>query len=1123
MGNAIQIDTLSIVPGSVQLIGYDTSEYHVNYGASILYLNKIPVADSLLISYRVFYENLGSPFFHKNKSWVDSSFVVQSYYYNAVQANTKTPFVDFGNMDYNGSFGRMLSFGNSQDIVLNSQFNLQMQGELGDSIFITGAITDNTIPFQPEGNTQQLQEFDKVFIQLQKRKASLIAGDYDIKKPEGYFMNFYKRVQGVFLSNSFTTSKHGENKIALAASLAKGKFVRNILTAIEGNQGPYKLTGPNGEQYFVVLAGTERVYIDGIIQKRGEDYDYVIDYNTAEIIFMPRRIITKDLRLSVEFEFSDRNYINSLLYLNNEWKINHKVQLRLNVYSNQDAKNQSVQQTLDANQKIFLKQIGDSIQNAYYPSVKYEDTFSNNRILYRKTDTSVNAIVYANVYIFSVDKDSAKYSLSFSYVGEGKGNYIQSINSSNGRVYAWVAPLNGIPTGNYEPVVVLVTPKKLQMISLGSTMQLDSNKVLQLETALSNSDPNTFSLKDNDQHIGLAARLHYQEERLLNKKQQIKLQSTISYEFVQDRFKPLERFRQVEFNRDWNVPLASISQNEHLGFIHLALVKNNLGRVSYQFGTYLRGAMFTGTQHVALIEVRKKTYFAQAKADYMQQNTNTYSGNFFRPTLHIEKRFEKLNSILVGTKFFAENNALRDAISDTLTKSAFSFDVLNVYVKTKEAAKNPTMLEYIHRNDQFAKNNNFVQATDGHTFSLQSKIESIKNQTLQLTATHRILLINDSTLTPLKPEHNSLGRLEYNFSLISGLITGNSLYEFGLGQEQKREFAYVEVPAGQGIYVWRDYNLDSLKQLNEFELAIFPDEKLYIKIFTPTNQYVKAKYSLYNQNISINPSAIIRHPKKKSFALLISKFFLQSAIQLNNRFLSEAGFAQYNPFIKSFSDSTLISNASSLVNSIFFNRFSNVWGIDYIRSTGKNKTLLNYGVDSRRNTENLVRGRYNLNRKITVALLYKSGSKSALSPFLENRNYTLQLQSIEPSITFLLLKNQLRILTAYKYDERNNAAMYGGEMAIANNLNLDIKYNIISSGVAGLKFTYSTIQYNGLENTGLSYTMLDGLQKGSNLLWQANFSKRVSKNIEMNLEYEGRKSASNAVIHTGRASVRAIF
>ena len=42
--------------------------------------------------------------------------------------------------------------------------------------------------------------------------------------------------------------------------------------------------------------------------ERGADRDYVIDYNLGEIRFMPRRIISKDLRVVVEFEYSDKNF-----------------------------------------------------------------------------------------------------------------------------------------------------------------------------------------------------------------------------------------------------------------------------------------------------------------------------------------------------------------------------------------------------------------------------------------------------------------------------------------------------------------------------------------------------------------------------------------------------------------------------------------------------------------------------------------------------------------------------------------------------------------------------------------------------------------------------------------------
>lgn len=552
--DTLRIDSLSILPNTFSLPGINKDWYTIDYINALLRWKQKPPVDSVWAEYRVFDTRLNAVTKHLSYDSIMNYFIGQPYVYNDNSFRQSDRFFDFGTINYTGSFGRGIAFGNSQDAVVTSSLNLQLNGFLADSIEIAAAITDNNIPIQPDGTTQQLNEFDRIFLQFKKKTWALSLGDIDIRQNKSFFLNFYKRLQGAAFETTSNIAPHVSNTSLLSGSIAKGKFTRNILQGQEGNQGPYRLQGANNEFYFVLLANTERVYIDGELLQRGEDRDYVINYNTAEITFTPKRMITKDSRIQIEFEYADRNYLNANLYFSNLTNFNNKLRVTVSAFNNSDAKSSPINQTLDPNQKIFLRNLGDSINNAFY-KIASPDTFSTGKILYKKIDTTFNnGLVHDSVFVYSTSADSAMYSLSFADVGVGKGDYLPDFNGANGKVYRWVAPVGGVKQGQFDAAVFLVTPKKQQLVSVLVDYDISKKTNISTELAYSNYDINTFSNIDKADNKGYAAKIKLTNQKDFDGSKKLKLLTDAGFEYVDQRFKPLERLRNVEFLRDWGLP-----------------------------------------------------------------------------------------------------------------------------------------------------------------------------------------------------------------------------------------------------------------------------------------------------------------------------------------------------------------------------------------------------------------------------------------------------------------------------------------------------------------------------------------------------------------------------------------
>ncbi|HEY6062605.1 MAG TPA: hypothetical protein VIV35_03290, partial [Chitinophagaceae bacterium] len=267
--DSIRIDSLSIVPNSFSIRDVPGSDYRLDFAKAVLHWKKKPSVDSVTITYRAFPFQLNSVVQRMRYDSVMNNFYAKPFEFNAGISDYQRGIFDFGTLKAEGSFGRQIGFGNSQDAVLNSTFNMQLSGMLGDSIEIQAAITDNNIPIQPDGTTQELNEFDQVYLQFKKRGWQLNLGDIDIRENKNYFLNFYKRLQGISFQTTNRISRNINSKTLVSGSIAKGKFTRNIFQGLEGNQGPYRLTGANNEFFFIVLANTERIFLDGELLQRG--------------------------------------------------------------------------------------------------------------------------------------------------------------------------------------------------------------------------------------------------------------------------------------------------------------------------------------------------------------------------------------------------------------------------------------------------------------------------------------------------------------------------------------------------------------------------------------------------------------------------------------------------------------------------------------------------------------------------------------------------------------------------------------------------------------------------------------------------------------------------------------
>lgn len=1102
--DTIQIDSVSINRVFFKLQDragndIDTSLYRVDYRtATLTFRNGFMPQDTLTMRYLAYPEFLTKKYSIYDESRVVSNEAGTENRY-LVTRDPVAAFKPFDGLTTSGSITRGITVGNNQNAVVNSNLDLQITGKLSERVSLRASIQDSNIPLQEGGYSQKLDEFDQIFIEMFSDSWSVRAGDLFLENRQSRFLNFSKKVQGVSTAFSFGP-QDARTTIFTAAALVRGQYARSTFIGQEGNQGPYKLRGPNDELFILIISGSERVFVNGILLERGENNDYMIDYNAGEIIFTSLFPITSEMRINVEYQYSERSYTRfvgygGITHEREDWSIGGFV------YSENDVKNQPLQQNLSPEQAAILREAGDNISLMTAPSA-YLDTYSENKILYKKT-----FIGTTEVFEYSNNPDDELYNVRFTQVGINQGNYMLANAAAVGRIFEYVPPVNGIPQGSYEPVIRLTPPSKIQIATLMGKYNPDERTFIDFEAGMSNNDLNLFSNTDDGDNQGYAAKLNAKQRVYTGKWEQ---DAFASLQFIQKDFRTIERLFNIEFERDWNlngITLNGGDQSYFTGGTTFRLPQK--GQATYQAEILDLSRTFTGTRHVLDGRFTLSKLMVQNRGSWLESDSDYSKSTFIRNEALAKQHYGKN---WVGGSVRLEDN--RESLIETGQLSALSqrFNEFGVFTGRGDSTKVYVEVGYLQRANDSVVNGLLQKVNTSRSYYLKSRLLQTDKSDLTLFANYRNLDFEDPAI---KSEPSLNSRLLYNDRYWDQLVQVNAAYETTSGTIPQQEFTYLEVEPGQGVYTWNDYNGNGIQELEEFEIAPFPDQAKYVRVFLPNQVFIRTHQNKFSLSLTLNPN---QWQNEGGFKKFLSYFYNQSSF-LTDRKTERSRTFDLNPF--SAGEDNLLGLVSAFRNSLFYNRGKQDHSVTYTYLSNRAKNLLNIGSQESLNNAHQMQYAHLVQKTWLLSFNGQTVKSATYSENYGSRNFSIHGYLAGPKVSYIFSRNASWDLF-YEYQDKKNR-LEGREALQQQRLGTSFSYASEQNFTINGEFSLYKNDFTGSQLTPAAYQMLEGLQGGQNLTWRLLLQKNLTQYLDVNVNYQGRKSETSKAIHTGSVQLRAYF
>jgi hypothetical protein len=1136
-----------ILPGSESLqfgeTRLDSTSYRLDYRHGRLWLKKpVPDGSLLVVEYRVLPFRYTEPFrLHSIVRTSPDAPDTTTASPKPRQATTAAGEDDlFGStrLQRSGSITRGIIAGNNRDLSVESGLRMQLAGEVTEGVRLQAVLTDENTPIQPEGTTQRLSEFDRVSIQLQSPYGTAQLGDFDLALTGTEFARFNRKLQGVSVSTRYPDPPNrlfGGGNLVLSGAASRGIYRSQQIEPIDGVQGPYRLEGNEGEQFIVVIAGSETVYLDGRRMTRGETNDYVVDYQTGEITFTPRRLITEDRRILVEFQYTTSEFTRTIVgsqIETNLWQRSDGTARAVvggTFLREADGRSFNAELGLTSLDSLLLVEAGDGpairsgaervVFDAEAPYVQYA------RELRPGVGGTMDTIYVA---LSSRPADSVDvFRVRFTRVGAGRGRYVRAGRAVNGILYEY----RGEGMGEYEPVRVIPKPRSKQLVDLHGGIEPVRGFRLFGEWAQSIHDQNRLSDLDSGDDLGWAytagLEVTPQDARFAT------ISGSIRRRFVDSRFEPFDRIRPVEFERQWNLPTRSgapsgidlLSEQEVTDEGSILFTFSPASSLQGEIGRIDLGRTFAADRQAATLQIHELRYpQLDYRFEYVSSRDSLFDerGNWLRQLGTLQ--YALLNGRLVPhLEVEQERRLVKPTLTDSLTSTSFVFVEYRpglTWVTDRFEAGG----EIEYRTEEAAAGGMLRPSSTSWTLQSRWVLRNVRAFTTNADIGYRIRSFDDYFRIQEGREDNESVIIQWNsrYTPFQRAIEASWFYEALTERTPLLQEIYVRTGPEytEAQYVWEDANNDGIIQVDEFIPERTPNEGQYARTYLPSDTLTSVIGVQARFRIVLDPDRVWRNSAtawKRTFSKVTSRTTFEVVEKSREQDLAQIYLLNLNRFMSSVNT---LNGRIRIGQELQFFRNEPRYGLDLAFNQLRNLSELSAGEEQRfLNSWSLV-GRYKPIPAFGIKLTASTERNRVLSESFSSRRYDIEALNLEPELSYSPDRS-VQLLSGLSASWKRDYV--GNRRATLLKIPVEARYSVLQKLQSSARVELAQISLEG-DAVGLArYELTDGRGPGRSLLWTVQGQYSLNAYLRASLSYDGRVPSGAPAIHTLRMQLSAVF